>query len=86
MTFSNDILKLGKSNMVNGFVDEGVLNIFYSKAKNKTSTKKINLNDGYKLSDFSEVNNCSELIMLNENIKIYRLGAGYKISVLSVEE
>ncbi|MCR5553458.1 MAG: hypothetical protein K6F08_01810 [bacterium] len=86
MTFSNDILKLGKSKVVNGFVDEGLLNIFYSKGQNRISTKKINLNDGYKLSDFSEVNNCSELIMLNESIKIYRLGAGYKISVLSVEE
>ena len=85
MTFSNDILKLGKSKMANGFVNGSYLNIFYSKSQNRTSTKKINLNGGYKISDFNEVNNCTELLMLNERIKIYRLGAGYKISVLSVE-
>ena len=73
MVFSNKIVKLGKASKITGFAKRDLLTLYFCQEGNKVYTKKIHLNNKLSMVASSTYVNYTEILPLNENLRVLRL-------------
>lgn len=73
MVFSNKMIKLGKATKISGTAKRSELTLYYMQENNRVYTKKIRLDNKLSMKASSSYLNFSEIIPLNEKLKVLRL-------------
>ena len=81
MVFSQKIIKLGKAERINGIAKRDKVKLYFSKNGNKVFQKSIKLTPRVKLIDVSDAVNYSEIIPLNDQVVVKRLGENLWVNI-----
>ena len=81
MVFSGKIIKLGKADIINGIMKREKLSLYFSKPGNKVYKKQIRLTPKVKLIDVGSNISLTEIIPLNDQVKVERLNNNLWVKV-----